>query len=97
MPKTCLGKWSGWLIVVFFLLFIPVQIIAAVGRDQGAFDRDSFNIFQILIPITIIPAGICGIAAFITGIINILKSKERSILVIIATFIFIMEPNVISR
>lgn len=87
MPKTRFGKWSMWLIVVFFLLFILVQIIAAVGRILGAFDSDSFNIYQILIPITIIPAGICGIAAFFTGIISIVKSKERSIFVFLVTTI----------
>ena len=87
MPKTKLGKWSVRLIVVFFLLFILVQIIAAVGRSQGVFDSDSFNAYQILIPITIIPSGICGIAAFITGIISILKRKERSVSVFLATII----------
>ena len=87
MPKTRLGKWSVRLIVVFFLLFILVQIIAAVGRSQGVFDSDSFNAYQILIPITIIPAGICGIAAFFTGIISIIKSKERSVLVFLTTVI----------
>ena len=87
MPKTRLGKWSMWLIVIFFLLFILAQIIAAVGRSQGAFDNGSANIYQILIPITIIPAGICGIAAFLTGIVSIVKSKERSVSVILATAI----------
>lgn len=87
VPKTNLGKWSVRLIIAFFLLFILTQIIAAVGRGQGAFDSDSFNIYQILIPITIIPAGICGIAAFITGIIGVAKSKERSVLVFLATAI----------
>lgn len=84
-PKTNLGKWSVGLIIAFFLLFILAQIIAAVGRSQGAFDSDSFNIYQILIPITIIPAGICGIAAFITSIIGVAKSKENSLLVFLAT------------
>lgn len=87
MPKTKLGKWSVRLIIVFFGLFIFVQIIAAVGRSQGAFDSDSFNIYQLLIPITIIPAGICGIAAFLTGIISVVKSKERSVFVFLVTAI----------
>ncbi len=87
MPKTKLGRWSVWLIIVFFVLFILMQIIAAVGRSQGAFDSDSFNAYQILIPITIIPAGICGLAAFFTGIISIIKSKERSVFVFLATAI----------
>ncbi len=87
MPKTRFGKWSVWLIIIFFALFILVQIIAAVGRGQGAFERDSFNIYQILIPSTIIPAGICGIAAFITGMMSILKRKEQSALVFLAVAI----------
>jgi len=87
VPKTKLGKWAVRLIAGFFLLFILVQIIAAVGRNQGAFDSDSFNAYQILIPATIIPAGICGIAAFFTGIISIIKSKERSVLVFLTTVI----------
>ena len=41
----------------------------------------------LLIPATIIPAGICGIAAFFTGIISIIKSKERSVLVFLTTVI----------
>ena len=85
MPKTRFGKWSVLLIVVFFVLFILVQIIAAVGRGQGAFERDSFNIYQILIPSTIIPAGISGLCAFFCGIWAIIKYKERSILVFIST------------
>lgn len=85
MPKTRLGKWSVWLIAVFFLLFILTQIIAAVGRSQGAFDSDSTNIYQILIPIAIIPVGISGLCAFFTGIWAIVKYKERSILVFIST------------
>ena len=87
MPKTRLGKWSIGLIAAFFLLFILVQIIAAAGRSQGAFDSDSVNIYKILIPVTIIPAGISGVVAFFTGIIAIWKYKERSILVYVATLI----------
>jgi cytochrome bd-type quinol oxidase subunit 2 len=87
MPKTKLGKWSIKLILVFFTLFILVQIIAAVGRSQGAFDSSSLNVFQLLMPIIIIPAGICGVAACVTGIISIIKSKERSVFVFFSTAI----------
>ena len=83
MPKTRFGKWSVWLIIAFFLLFILVQIIAAIGRSQGAFDSNSINTYQILMPIIIIPAGICGTAAFYTSIIGIIKYKERCLWVFI--------------
>jgi len=87
MAKTRLGKWSLRLIVVFFALIILVQIIAAVGRAMGAFDSKSLNVFQLLMPIIIVPAGMCGIAAFATGILSIIKSKERSVFVFFSTAI----------
>lgn len=87
MSQTKLGRWSVWLIIIFIALFILVQIIAAVGRSLGAFDSTSLNVYQILMPIIIIPAGICGIAAFITGMMSIIKSKERSKFVFFTTAI----------
>jgi cytochrome bd-type quinol oxidase subunit 2 len=87
MSHTTLGRWSVKLIIVFFALIILVQIIAAVGRSQGAFDSSSLNVFQLLMPIIIIPAGVCGVAAFVTGIISIIKSKERSVFVFFSTAI----------
>ena len=84
VPKTRLGKWSVRLIAAFLLLFFLAQIVVAIGRIQGAFDTGLFNFYQILIPAAIIPAGICGVAAFLTGLISIIKYKERSILVFIS-------------
>jgi hypothetical protein len=73
LPKTSLGKWSVVLIIFFFLLFFIFQLLVASGqRGPG------FNPF---LAVAIIPAGICGISAFFTGIIGIIKSKERAILV----------------
>ena len=86
LPQTGLGKWSLKLIAAFFGLFILAQFIVAAGNSRGALD-DSFNIYQILIMATMIPAGICGIAAFITGIISIIRHKERAVLIILATAI----------
>ena len=87
VPKTRLGQWSVRLIVAFLLLFFLAQIVVAVGRSQGAFETGSLNVYQILIPAAIIPAGICGVAAFLTGLISIIKHKEHSILVFISTII----------
>jgi uncharacterized membrane protein len=82
VPKTRLGKWSMWLIVVFILLFITFQLLVASGQRGG----DTF-LSNLTLSIPILTAGICGIAAFITGIISIIKSKERSVLVFIASII----------
>jgi hypothetical protein len=73
LPKTSLGRWSVVLIILFFLLFLLFQLLVVSGqRGPG------FNPFLVA---AIIPAGICGISAFFTGIISIIKSKERSVLV----------------
>jgi len=78
MPKTRLGKWSMWFIVVFLGLFISTQIIAAIGRAFGGFEPERAPIYQILFPAAVIPAGLSGILAFILGLISVIKFKERS-------------------
>ena len=79
MPKTLLGKWSVGLIILFFLLFIVLQLLVASGQQGPGFNP--------WLASAVIPAGIAGIAAFFTGIIAIIKAKERSPLVFLATFI----------
>lgn len=82
MPKTILGKWSVGLIIVFFLLFALFQFLVASGQRGGATFFDN-----LLLAIPIFLAGICGVSSFFTGLIGIVKSKERSILVFLATII----------
>ena len=82
IPKTRLGKWSIWLIIVFILLFIMFQILVASGQRGG---DTFFSNLALSVPMLI--AGISGILAFFTGIIGIIKSKDRSVLVFIATVI----------
>jgi hypothetical protein len=81
-PKTRLGKWSILLIAAFIVMFISFQLLAASGQRGG---DTFFSNLALSIPIVI--AGISGISAFCTGIISIIKSKERSILVFLATLI----------
>lgn len=85
--KTKLGRWSVWLITIFFALFILVQIVAAIGRAQGAFEPERSLFYAIALPAIIIPAGLSGIAAFIIGLISIIKFKERSWLVYLSCFV----------
>ena len=70
IPKTYLGKWSVGLIVVFFLSIALVLLFVASGR---------------LVINLMIFAGICGMSSFFIGLISIIKNKERSILVFLAT------------
>jgi tellurite resistance protein TehA-like permease len=76
MPKTNLGKWAVGLIITFFLLFAAFFILVASGQRGPDFNP--------MLALAIIPAGISGICAFFTGIIGIVKSRERSILVFIS-------------
>ena len=82
IPNTRLGKWSIWLIVAFILLFMMFQLLVASGQRGG---DTFFSNLALSVPMLI--AGICGILAFFTGIIGIIKGKERSVLVFIATAI----------
>ena len=78
-PKTNLGKWSAWLIVAFAVSMTSFGILVASGQRGG----DTFFSNPILtIPVLI--AATSGIAAFITGIISIVRRKERSISVYVA-------------
>ncbi len=82
IPKTLLGKWSIWLIIAFIVFFITFQLLVASGQRGGA---TFFSNLALSVPMLI--AGISGISAFFTGIIGIVKSKERSVLVSLATII----------
>ncbi len=79
-PKTRLGKWSIWLIIVFIVLFILFQLLVASGQSGG----DTF-FSNLLLSVPMLIAGISGISAFFTGIVSIIKGKERSVLVFIST------------
>ena len=81
MPKTTLGKWSVGLIAAFFLLLATGITVVSVFKQEGG--ETLFDNLWISIPM--LGAGASTIAAFITGIIAIIKNKERSILVIITT------------
>jgi hypothetical protein len=81
MPKTKLGKWAGGLSAVFLVFFIALIL----GR----------NLLRILpgTPLILI-VGICamiaGIATFVTGAVSLIKFKDRSFVVILATIIGII-------
>jgi len=81
-PKTRLGRFSVGLISAFFLFFILFQLLIASGQRGG---ETFFDNLWLSIPISL--AGICGISAFFTGIIGILKKRERAISIFLSTVI----------
>jgi hypothetical protein len=74
LPKTPLGWWSVGLCVVSIALFALFVVILGPGPDYN---------MTLAYALTAIDAGI-AVAAFVTGLISIIKSKERSILVFVA-------------
>jgi hypothetical protein len=81
LPKTTLGKWSTGLIIAAFLMLV-VFIIEVVLESRGGVTFDWNGIWP---AIPIILAVVFAISSMVIGIIGIVKSKERSILVFIAT------------
>ena len=82
IPKTFLGKLSVILIMAFLFLFIIFQLLVFAGQRGGETFFDN-----LLLTIPIFLAGIFAIAAFVTGLISIIKNKERAVLVYIITLI----------
>jgi predicted Abi (CAAX) family protease len=82
LPKTSLGKWSVGFVVAFILFFALLLIFVASGQ-RG--DDKFFS--NLLLAVPVLLAGTCGVAAFVTGLIGVIKSKERSILVFLAILI----------
>ena len=82
MPKTTLGKWSVALIVAFIILLVSFQLLVASGQ------RGSETFFSALIlTVPILIAGITGVSAFVTGLIGVIRSRERSVSVYLAVTI----------
>ena len=74
LPKSLLGWWSVGLVVANILFFVLSQVILGPGPDYN---------MALAYTLTIVATGI-AVAAFVTGLISIIKSKERSILVFVA-------------
>jgi hypothetical protein len=81
-PKTTPGKWSVGLIMIFVVLLASFQLLVASGQRGG---ETFFSNLILTIPMLI--AGISGVSAFATGLIGIIRSRERSIAVYLATLI----------
>ena len=83
LPGSRLGKWSFWLIIfaILFLLlfFVMIEVFDQRGGD-GFFDN-----LYLTVPMLLAYAS-C-VAAFITGLIAVIHSKERAILVFLTSIL----------
>jgi hypothetical protein len=89
MPKKAVGKWSLGLVIVMPILFFIGSSMANTLYDSvssgSTILEDIAN--RPALALTMLVGMACGISAFITGLIAIIKQKERSILVYISTIV----------
>ena len=84
-PQTRFGKRSVWLLVALAVFMGVFRINVLLGQRGG---DTFFSNPSLAIPILL--AGSSGIAAFVTGLISIIREKERSISVYLAVAIGII-------
>jgi len=81
-PSTFLGNWSVRLIVFSLLFLIVFYSLVASGQRGG----DTF-FSNLALAITMLIAAILAVSSFFTGIIGIIRNRERAIFVYISTVI----------
>lgn len=84
LPKTRLGWWSVSLAVAFIILEVLHQIFVMFVQRVSVPNPPQPIQF---IRIALFAGFASAIAAFITGLIGIIRSKERSILVFVVVMI----------
>jgi hypothetical protein len=82
MPKTNLGKWSFRLILAFIVFLGIFYLFVYLGLRGG---DTFFSNPGLAIPISL--AGISAIASLVTGIISVIKDKEKAIVVFLSIII----------
>ena len=90
LPKTPLGRWSVGLAAASVLLIVLLVVLGAflgIAVGEGRFQLVA-NTISVAIMVS-------GIGAFISALVSIIKSRERSILVflvlILGFLVFLME------
>ena len=81
-PRTLPGKWALGLIGAFFIFMVIFWAVVASGVRGG---DTFFSNPALAIPISL--AGVSGIAAFVSGLYGIIRRRERSLLVFLASLI----------
>ena len=80
LPKSPLGRWSVGLGVAWILFFALSEVLTGFEVLGPGLNP------ALAVALTIVLTGIAG-AAFVTGLIGMIKSKERSAFVFLTTAI----------
>ncbi|MFH1236675.1 MAG: hypothetical protein V1685_07160 [Parcubacteria group bacterium] len=89
LPKTKLGKWSLGLIIAMPILLMLGGLLAgsmyeSVEAGNGLVDDLTK---RPLLAVAALSGALAGVMAFLTGLIAIIKQKERVILVYLSTLL----------
>lgn len=89
MPKTKLGKWSVWLIPAMVILFVVgLSLTNVLYQSVPAGDSPITDLIKRpALALSMLLGFGAGFAAFITGLISLIKKKERAFLVYASTLI----------
>lgn len=89
LPKTKLGKWSVGLVVAMPILFrIGSSFTDTLYKSVPAGNTIPIDIIQRpALALTMIAGMACGVSAFVTGLVAIVRKKERAFLVCVSTLI----------
>lgn len=86
LPKTFIGKWSIGLFMISFLLTIVASIISIV--QEPVVNETFYN--RLAVNLSMISSLVAVVGAFVFGLVSIIKSKERSLMVYIVSFLGFM-------
>ena len=89
IPKTTLGKWSlGLAAAMPVLFFIGMSFTTLLYKSVPAGDTILKDIaVRPGLALTMLAGMVSGISAFVSGLIAIIRQKERALLVYVATLI----------
>jgi len=86
LPQSCLGKWSAGLIVAMpVFLYIGMSFVEFYEFVPAGKTIPQDIIIRPGIALPMLVGFISGIAAFFTGIVGIIKKKDRSALIFLTT------------
>ena len=77
LPKTSLGRWSVGLAIAFILFFVLMGVLTGFNP----FGPGTNPVLAVVLKIIL--AGMPG-AVFVTGLISMIKRKERSVFVLVS-------------
>lgn len=89
MPKTNLGKWSVWLIIAMFVFFVIGLSLPSILYESAPTGNTLLDdvVNRPLLALSMIAGVGASISALITGLVAVLKRKERAILVYGSTLV----------